>query len=166
MPAPPRPRGAQLLVLSPFWGRYGGAEHVLVLCPPSRYPEPAAGPVRAGAISRSHSGAIYNPNCCLQLVSELSRALWLRRVTSCHRGGTHGRGTAKGWGSLGWGHGRAGVWGGVRVGPLGASSVALVSLCPLSLPVQVGMSVPPPGHEYIVWDHAPASRWRCWRARC
>lgn len=103
MLAPLRPRGAELLVLSPVWGRCGGAEHVLVPRPSSRYPEPAAGPVRAGAISRSHSGAIYNPNCCLQLVSELSRALWLRRVTSCHRGGDTREGDSKGMGVLGMG---------------------------------------------------------------
>lgn len=39
--------------------------------------------VCAGAIRCSHFGAIYNPNCCLQLLSWLSEPLWVRWCHQC-----------------------------------------------------------------------------------
>lgn len=88
----------------------GGDEHVpLTLSPCAQHPDPAAGPMCAGAIRCSHFGAIYNPNCCLQLVSCCqSRCGRGAEVVSPGGGGggaglrvTQGPAGLRGWGKRG-----------------------------------------------------------------
>lgn len=96
-----------------------GAEHVLLtLSPCSQQPDPAAGPVCAGAIRCSHFGAIYNPNCCLQLVSCCQSRCGRGAEVVSPRGGVGGwmesdAGTC--W-SLGMGHERGCGHAGVATG--------------------------------------------------